>query len=137
MNGWFTTTLHLKMIGSLIVLIVAKKEGQMVGTFLIEIDDAAMDVSMEDGQSHAWFAIGLHIPDAMMVPMVIVAPLVDLCLTTDRDAVNIRAEHLAAIDQQLHIADAIMMIDTLGIVVGPQGKAYPAPCGELTLNIER
>ena len=109
----------------------------MVGTFFIEVDDATMNVSMEDGQTHVWFAISLHIPDTCMAPMVVIAPLVDLSLTTDGDAVDIRMEHLATIDQQLHVADAIVMMDVLSIVVSPQSKAYPAPCGEFTLNVER
>ena len=70
--------LYLEMVGGLVVLIVAQDEGQMVGTFLVEVDDATMNVGMEDGQTHVWFAIGLHIPDAMMAPMVVVTPLVNL-----------------------------------------------------------
>ena len=136
-DGLVAETLNLKMVGGLVVLIVSQDEGQMVGTFLVEVDNATMDVGMEDGQSHVGFAIGLHIPDAMMAPMVVVAPLVDLRLTTDGDAVDIGMEHLATIDQQLHVANAIMMVDILCIVICPQSKAYPAPCGEFTLNVER
>ena len=104
----------------------------MVGTFFVEVDNATMDIGMEDGQTHVGFTIGLHIPDAMMAPMVVVAPFVDLSLTTDGDAVDIGVEHFATIYQQLHIADAIMMVNTLCIIVGPQGKAHPTPCGEFT-----
>ena len=136
-DGLVAKSLNREMIGSLIVPIVAQNKGQMVGTFFIEIDDATMDVSMQDGQSHVWFTIGFHIPDAILAPMVVVAPLVDLWLTTEGDAVDIATEYLTTIDQQLHVADAVVVVDTLCIVVGPQGKAYPAPCGELTLNTKR
>ena len=136
MDGLVATSLNLEMVGGLVVLIVTQDEGQMVGTFLVEVDDATMDVGMEDGQSHVWFTIGFHVPDAILAPMVVVAPLVDLWLTTDGDAVDIGTEHFATIDQQLHVADAVMMVDVLCIVVGPEGEPYPAPCGELTLKFE-
>ena len=125
-DGLVATSLYHEIVTCLVVLIVAQNEGQMVGTLFVERHDATMNVSLEYGQAHAWFTIGFHIPDAILAPMVVVAPFVDLSLTTDGDAVNIAAEHLATIDQQLHVADAVVMIHILGIVVGPQGKAYPA-----------
>ena len=135
--GLVAESLNGEIISGLVVLIVAQDEGQMVGTLFVEVDDATMDVGMQDGQTHAWLAIGLHIPDAVFAPMVVVAPFIDLSLTTDGDAVDIRAEHFATIDQQLHVADAVVMIHILGIVVGPQGKAYPAPCCELATECPR
>ena len=98
-NGLVAKSLHREIIGSLIVLIVAQNEGQMVGTLFVERHDATMDIGMQNGQAHAWFAIGFHIPDAVLAPMVVVAPLVYLWLTTDGDAVNIAAEHFTTIDQ--------------------------------------
>ena len=68
--------------------------------------------------------------------MLVVAPTVDLRLTTDGNAVDIGAEHLAPVDQQLGIADAIMIIGGFAIVVSPEGKTYPAPCRKLSFNFK-
>ena len=110
-----------------IVLVVAQNVGQVVGTLLVEGDDAAVKAGMEDGQSHAFFSIRLHIPRAVLAPVVVVAPGVHFRLTTDGNTVNIGTEHLAAIDQQLGMANALVVVGELTVVVGPQGKAYPAP----------
>ena len=98
-DGLVAESLNGEIISGQIVLIVAQDEGQMVGTLFVERDNATMDVSMQNGQTHAWFAIGLHIPDAVFAPMVVVAPFVDLSLTTDGNAVDIRAIHFATIYQ--------------------------------------
>ena len=66
--------------------------------------------------------------------MEIVAPDIHLGLAADGNAVNIGAEHLAAIDQQLCTADAVVVIGGFAIVVGPKCKAYPAPCGKLAAD---
>ena len=66
--------------------------------------------------------------------MEIVAPDIHFGLTADGNAVNIGAEHLAAIDQQLGTADAVVVIGGFAIVVGPKGKPYPAPCGKLAAD---
>ena len=121
---------HREVPLRVVALIVAQQEGEMVGPLFVEGDDATMDIRMEDRQTHVALAIGLHIPGAMMAPMVVVTPQVDLWLTADGDAVDIAAKHLATIDQQLHVADAVVMINTLRIVVGPEGKAHLAPCRE-------
>ena len=66
--------------------------------------------------------------------MEIVAPDIHLGLAADGNAVNIGAEHLATIDQQLGTADAVVVIGGFAIVVGPKCKAYPAPCGKLAAD---
>ena len=89
---------------------------------------------MNGGQAHAGFPIGLHIPDAGTSPVVVVAPGVDLELATDGNAVNIGTEDLTTINQQLCMANAIVVISEFRIVVRPQGKAYPAPRRKATVD---
>ena len=126
-----------KRVARLVAVEVAQHVGELVGTLLVEGDDAPPEVGMQDGKAHAWLAVRLHIPRAVAAPVVVVAPAVDFRLATDRDAVDIAAEHLAAIDQQARMADAVVVVGGLAIIVGPQSKAYPAPRGEFTLNVER
>ena len=45
--------------------------------------------------------------------MMVVAPKVDLYLTTDGNAVNIGAKHLTPIDQQTRMTNTIMIIGSL------------------------
>lgn len=104
----------------------------MIGALFVEGDDTTIETGMQDGQTKTWFAIGLHIPHMVATPMQIVAPKVNLGLATDRNAVDIGTEHLATIDQQASVANAVMMIGGFAIVVGPKGEAYPAPCGKFT-----
>ena len=104
----------------------------MIGALLIEGNDATIETGMQDGQTKTWFAIGLHIPHMVATPMQIVAPEVDFGLTTDGNAVDIGTEHLATIDQQAGVANAVMIVGGFAIVVGPKGEAYPAPCGKFT-----
>ena len=66
--------------------------------------------------------------------MVVVAPMIDLWLTTNGDAIDNRAKNLASIYQEAGLTNAIVVVGFLAIVVCPQSKANPAPCGELTLN---
>ena len=89
---------------------------------------------MQDGQAETFLAVGLHIPHMITAPMEIVAPDIHFGLTADGNAVNIGAEHLTTIDQQLGTADAVVVIGGFAIVVGPKGKAYPAPCGKLAAD---
>ena len=121
-----------KMIFGLIAPIIAKDIGQVIRTLLVEGNDAAVETGMQDGQTHARLAIRLHVPHTMAPPVQIVAPQVHLGLATDGNAVNIGAEHLATVNEQTRMAHTIMIIGHLAIVVGPEGKAYPAPCGKLT-----
>ena len=120
------------MIFGLIAPVIAKDIGQVVRTLLVESDDASVESRMQDRQTHAGLAIRLHIPHTMTTPVQIVAPQVHLGLATDGNAVNIRTEHLATVNEQTRMAHTIMIIGLLAIVVGPEGKAYPAPCGKLT-----
>ena len=46
MNGCVATSLDLEMVGGLVVLIVAQNKGEMVGAFLVEVDDATMDIGV-------------------------------------------------------------------------------------------
>ena len=68
--------------------------------------------------------------------MVVVAPTIDLWLTTNGDAIDNRAKNLASIYQEAGLTNAIVVVGFLAIVVCPQSKAYPAPCGEGTLKFE-
>ena len=108
----------------------------MVGALLVETDNAVVEVGAKHGEPEGALTVGLHIPDAGATPVVVVAPAVDLGLTADGDAVDIAAEHLAAVDEQLGVANAVVVVGLLAVVVGPQGEAYPAPGGEGSLNIE-
>lgn len=86
---------------------------------------------MQDRQAEPFFAVGLHIPHMIAAPMEVVAPNIHLGLATHGNAIDIRAEHLAPIDQQPRFADAIMVIGGFAVIVGPEGEAYPAPCRKL------
>ena len=123
-----------EVVDGLVVLIVAQLEREMVGTLLAEGDNATVEACVQNGQAHVWLAIELHVPDTGATPVVEVAPLVDLALAADGDAVNIRTEHLATVYQQARMADTIVIVGGFRIVVGPQGEAYPAPCGEVLLQ---
>lgn len=63
-----------KVIDGLIALIVTQNIGKVVGTLLIEGDDAAVDASTEQGQPHAWLTERLHVPLASATPMTVIAP---------------------------------------------------------------
>ena len=66
--------------------------------------------------------------------MVVVAPMIDLWLTTNGDAIDNRAKNLASIYQEAGLTNTIVVVGLLTIVISPQSKANPTPCGELTLN---
>jgi len=104
----------------------------MIGTLFVEGDNASVEPSMEDRKTKVRLTIRFHIPNARATPMLVVAPTIDLGLTADGNAVDIGAKHLATVDQQLGIANAIMIVGGFAIVVGPESKAYPAPCRKLT-----
>ena len=89
---------------------------------------------MQHGQPHAVLPIGLHVPDTGTPPVVVVAPAIHFRLTRYGNAVHVCTEHLASIDQQPRMADAVMIVRQLRVVVSPQGKAYPAPCGKVPFD---
>ena len=120
-----------EVVARLVALIVAQEISQLVRAFLVEVDDAPVEVGMKDGQSHALLAIGLHIPNTRTPPMQVVAPVVNLWLAGDGYAVDISTEHLAPIYQQTGVADAVVVVGSLGVVVSPKCEAYPAPSREL------
>ena len=67
-----------EVVARLVALIVAQDVGEVVGTLFGEADNALLEVGMQDGQAHAWLTERLHIPHAVVAPVVVVAPLVDL-----------------------------------------------------------
>ena len=120
-----------EVVLGLVALIVAENISKVIGALLVEVDDAVGEVGMQYGQSHAGFTVRLHIPDMGAAPVVVVAPLVDLGLAADGDAGDVGAEHAAPIHQQACFTNAVVVVGGLAVVVGPQGKANPAPCGKV------
>ena len=114
-----------------VAVIVGQNIGETIGALLVETHNTTVETGMQDGQAETFLAVGLHIPHMITAPMEVVAPDIHLGLAADGDAVHIGAEHLATIDQQPRVADTVMVIGGFTIVVGPKGKAYPAPCCKL------
>ena len=123
-----------EVVARLVALIVAKDVGQVVGAFLGEADHALLEVGVQQRQPHAGLAKRLKIPDVVTAPVVEVAPVVDFELTTDGDAVYQTVKHFAAVDQELGVAHAVVVVSGLGVVVGPECKAHPAPCRKLVAD---
>ena len=59
--------------------------------------------------------------------MVVVAPGIHLHVLIDGNAAHIGGEHLAVVDEELHAANAIVVVGGLHVVVSPEAEAHLPP----------
>ena len=114
-------------VADFVAFVVAEHVFEVVVALLVEVDDASVAVGSEERQRVAWFDKGFHVPAARVQPMVVVAPGVDHAVHADGDVVDRAMKHLLAVDKELRLVNAVVVVGALHVVVGPDGEAYPAP----------
>ena len=119
--------MNSERIAGFIALKVTQDVFEMIVAFLIKIDDATITVGLQTGKGVARFDVRLHIPCAVMQPMVVVAPDIHHTVLSDGDVVYNTVEGHVAIDIEQRLVDAVVVVAALHVVVGPNGEAYPAP----------
>ena len=103
----------------------------MVVTLLVKLDDATMSIGLQTAEGVTTLNIRLHVPCAVVQPVVVVAPSVHHAVEPYRDVVDHTVEGYLAVDIEYCFVYAVVVIGALHIIVGPYGKADGTPSCQL------